>query len=387
MKKLFTTIGIAALVLVWLGLTAAAWFGAPEEMSVSERRKLAQAPELSIETLLAEDDYRSDGTIRKKNSFMSLFEEYSLDQFPLRDRFRQIKSVFTYYVMQQKDNNEIFVEDGYAAKLLYPLAEDKLTANLNILNTVVQQQIVRGKCKLYVAVVPDKSYYLAKENGYLAMDYEALFDAVEKKFPSDRIPNATHIDLTDVLSIDSYYRTDTHWRQEKILPVAQKIADAMGVTVEQDFTPVEVERPFYGVYYGHAALPMEAEELYLMTSPLLDECVVYQYNDDIKNWKEHGKVYDMAKQEGNDLYEMFLSGNLPLLRIENPNAGTDKELIIFRDSFGSSLTPLLMKDYKSVTLVDLRLVDYKMLGDYIQFKGQDVLFLYNTQVLNQAVSK
>lgn len=389
MKKILTTIGIAALILVWAALTAGAWFGQPEEMSVSERRKLAQAPELSIETLLAEDDYRSDGTIRKKNSFMSLFEEYSLDQFPLRDRFRQIKSVFTYYVMQQKDNNEIFVEDGYAAKLLYPLAEDKLTANLNILNTVVQQQIVRGKCKLYVAVVPDKSFYLAKENGYLAMDYDALFAAVEKKFPSDRIPNATHIDLTDVLSIDSYYRTDTHWRQEKILPVAQKIAQAMGVTVQQesDYTPVKVERPFYGVYYGHAALPMEAEPLYLMTSPLLDECVVYQYDDDIKNWKEHGKVYDMAKQEGNDLYEMFLSGNLPLLRIENPNAGTDKELIIFRDSFGSSLTPLLMKDYKSVTLVDLRLVDYKTLGDYIRFNGQDVLFLYNTQVLNQAVSK
>lgn len=151
MKKIFTSIGIAALILVWLGLTAGAWFGKPETMSVSERRQLAQKPELTIETLLAKDDYRADGTIRKKNSFMSLFEEYSLDQFPLRDRFRQVKSVFTYYVMQQKDNNEIYVEDGYAAKLLYPLDEAKLEANLKVLNTVVQQQIVRGKCKLYVA--------------------------------------------------------------------------------------------------------------------------------------------------------------------------------------------------------------------------------------------
>ena len=388
MKKIFTTIGITALILVWLGLTAAAWFGTPEEMSVSERRKLAQAPKLSIETLLAEDDYRADGTIRKKNSFMSLFEEYSLDQFPLRDRFRQVKSIFTYYVMQQKDNNEIYVEDGYAAKLLYPLAETKLQENLKVLNTVVQQQIVRGKCKLYVAVVPDKSYYLAEENGYLAMDYDKLFDAVEKKFPSDKLPNATHIDLTDCLTIDSYYRTDTHWRQEQLLPVAQKIAQAMGVTVEQaeDYTQVEAERPFYGVYYGHAALPMAAEPLYWMKSELLDDCKVYDYDEKTGVWNEHSQVYNLEKLEGNDLYEVFLSGNLPLLRIENPNAATDKELIIFRDSFGSSLAPLLVKDYKTVTLVDLRLVEYKNLGQFINFNGQDVLFLYNTQVLNQALS-
>ena len=387
MKKIFTTIGIAALILVWLGLTAGAWFGTPETMSVSERRELAQAPKLSIETLLAEDDYRADGTIRKKNSFMSLFEEYSLDQFPLRDRFRQVKSIFTYYVMQQKDNNEIYVEDGYAAKLLYPLDEDKLQANLKILNTVVQQQIVRGKCKLYVAVVPDKGYYLAEENGYLAMDYDKLFDAVREKFPSDKLPNATHIDLTDCLTIDSYYRTDTHWRQEQILPVAQKIAQAMGVTVEQDYTQVEVERPFYGVYYGHAALPMAAEPLYVMESPLLSDCKVYDYDEKTGIWNEHSQVYNREKLAGNDLYEVFLSGNLPLLKIENPNGIPGKELIVFRDSFGSSLTPLLVKDYSSVILVDLRLVDYKNLGQFINFNGQDVLFLYNTQVLNQAVSK
>ena len=36
---------------LWLGLTAFAWFGAPEEMSESERRKLAQFPELTVKTV------------------------------------------------------------------------------------------------------------------------------------------------------------------------------------------------------------------------------------------------------------------------------------------------------------------------------------------------
>ena len=36
-------------------------------------------------------------------------------------------------------------------------------------------------------------------------------------------------------------------------------------------------------------------------------------------------VYDMQKAYGKDPYEMFLSGSLSLITIENPHAQTDKE--------------------------------------------------------------
>ena len=388
MKKICTTIGIAALIAVWLGLAGAAWFGEPEAESIAERRKLAQAPELSLETVMAEDDYKEDGSIKRRNSFMSKFEAYTLDQFPMRDRFRQVKSIFSYYVMQQKDNNEIYIEDGYAAKLLYPMNEAQVDINLNILSEV-RKNTIQGRCNLYVAVVPDKGYYLAEENGYLSMDYDKLFAKVEEKWPADKTPKVTFIDLTEELTIESYYRTDTHWRQEMLLPVANKIAEAMGVTVQQagEYTQEQVERPFYGVYYGHAALPMDPEPLYLMRSELLDACSVLEYDMETDSWQPHSQVYNMEKLSGNDLYELYLSGNQPLLRIENPNAATDKELIIFRDSFGSSLAPLLVKDYAKVTLVDLRLVKYQSLNEFLTFKGQDVLFLYNTQVLNSNLSQ
>ena len=85
---------------------------------------------------------------------------------------------------------------------------------------------------------------------------------------------------------------------------------------------------------------------------------------------------------GKDQYEVYLSGSKALLRIDNPNATTDKELVIFRDSFGSSIAPLMVQDYKTVTLVDIRYMDSWMLERFIQFKTQDVLFLYNTAVLN-----
>ena len=75
---------------------------------------------------------------------------------------------------------------------------------------------------------------------------------------------------------------------------------------------------------------------------------------------------------------------MSLLRIENPHADTDRELIIFRDSFGSSMAPLLAKGYKTVTVVDIRYLSSAMLGRFIDFHGQDVLFLYSTLVLNNS---
>ena len=65
-------------------------------------------------------------------------------------------------------------------------------------------------------------------------------------------------------------------------------------------------------------------------------------------------------------------------------AKTDKELIIFRDSFGSSLVPLLVKDYRTVTVVDIRYVASDFVGNFVDFHGQDVLLLYSTLILNNS---
>ena len=67
--------------------------------------------------------------------------------------------------------------------------------------------------------------------------------------------------------------------------------------------------------------------------------------------------------------------------------GTNKELLLFRDSFGSSIAPLLVENYSKITLIDLRYISSMILDKYIDFKEQDVLFLYSTVVLNQNILK
>ena len=348
-------IGAACLLTLWLGLTVFAWFGSPKELSEAERRPLAQMPQISFETLFS-------------GAFMEKFETATLDQFPLRDAFRTLKALAHYYGLRQTDNNGIYMAEGHAAKLLYPLDGEALRLAMERLNKVYDLYLKDTGSNIYVSVIPDKSYWLSD----LTVDYETMFSTVEQAMPW-----AEYISLTDVLTVDDYYKTDIHWRQENLLPAAKYLAHAMGMALEADFTQVPLDRPFYGVYHGQAALPMEAETMVLMESESTKNATVYDH--------ETGKtvsVYDMEKLESKDLYDVFLSGSKSLLTVENPNAKTDKELIVFRDSFASSMVPLLLETYKTVTLVDIRYISTEVLGNFIDFTGQDVLFLYSTTVLN-----
>ena len=153
----------------------------------------------------------------------------------------------------------------------------------------------------------------------------------------------------------------------------------MGVSLSGQYRENTLDNPFYGVYYGQAALPMPSETIKYLTSDILDNCIVTNYETGKKT-----TVYDMEKAYGKDPYQMFLSGSVSLMTIENPNAKTDKELIIFRDSFGSSISPLLVEGYAKITLVDIRYIVPDYLGRFVNFEGSDVLFLYSTLVLNNS---
>ena len=349
------------ILLLWASLTAFAWFSPAKAMSDSERRPLSQFPAIRLETI-------ADGR------FMKNFESYSLDQFPLRDSFRTMKSLFHQYALGQKDNNGIYLYEGYAVKQESQLNGDSVNYALEHFNHIYDRYLTDSK--IYMAVVPDKNHFLAEYAGQLSMDYESLFDMVEAGMPW-----AQHISLTGSLEEGDYYRTDTHWRQERLLDAATVICEAMSVTAPsmEDYTVTALERLFYGVYYGQAALPMQPETLYLMESELLENCTVYDHETG-----KNGSVYDMTKLDSRDLYDVYLSGARALLTIDNPNGKSGKELIVFRDSFGSSMVPLLVQDYAKVTLVDTRYISSDLLDQFIDFQGQDVLFLYSTLILNSS---
>lgn len=330
------------------------------EISRAERRKLEQAPVLSWEAL-------SSGT------YATELEDYLLDQFPLRDGFRTLKALWTYYVLGQKDNNGVLLHNGSASRLDSTLDEGQLNYFVKKLQSLRREFFPDSQ--VWCAVVPDKNYSLTEGTDYPRMDYDALFSAVR-----EGLPWATHVDLTGALAAGDYYRTDSHWRQERLEAVRETLAGAMGLTLSpwEDYEAATLA-DFYGVYYGQAALPMAAEELVYLENDVTRAAVVTG-----PELTGEQPVYAPERFSELDGYDVFLHGAQAVLTIENPLAETDRELIIFRDSFGSSLAPLLLDGYRTITLVDIRYVVSSYLDRFVDFHGQDVLLLYSTTVINTA---
>jgi len=365
--KIKNRILVCIMAALLLGLSGWCWLRESDVYSESERRVLADFPELSWNEIFS-------------GSFMADFESYTLDQFPVRDSFRTLKSFAALFGFGQKDNNDLYLADGHISKLEYPLNESMLQHAADRFQYVYDTYLAQSGSSMYFSIVPDKNYFLAEPNGYLSLDYQQLIDSMR-----DKTGYMEYIDITNLLTLDDYYCTDTHWRQENILDVADALLSAMDapVTNRGSYRENVLDNPFYGVYCGQIALPTEPDTIRYLTSDVLDACTVTSFDTGMPVSKT---IYNMEKAYSADPYEIFLSGADALTVIENPNAATDRELILFRDSFGSSIAPLMVESYAKITVVDLRYVQPSMLGMLIDFHGQDVLFLYSTMLLNNSLA-
>ena len=363
-KNIVLTVLMAALFLGFFG-----WSILKSETvySNSERRPLATFPELTFERVLT-------------GEFMKDFEPFTLDQFPMRDTFRSIKAIFSNYVFMNMDNNDVILENGHISKLEYPLKEDMMDHAANRFGFIYDSFIKDKNAKVYLSVVPDKNLYLAQDGGYLTIDYDKLASGMR-----DRMDYAKYIDIYPLLSADDYYFTDSHWKQENIVDVAEHLANSMGAEFSDGFAETTLEIPFYGTYYGQAALPfIKPDTIKYLTDEAIKNCNVKGVDMNTGMYVDMN-VYDMEKAEGKDPYEMFLSGSQPFLVITNPLNDSGKELVIFRDSYGSSLTPLLIQSYSKITVVDIRYMYPQLLKDMVNFNNADVLFIYSSLLLNNSM--
>ena len=329
------------------------------DVSITERRKLQLFPKFSLNSL-------TNGT------FIDKFEDYTMDQFIKRDGFRKLKTIVEFNIFGKKDVNDLYKYNDSIIKQEYPLNEKSVLNICNKINAIKEQYLDESN-SIYYSIVPDKNYFV--EDEYLKMDYSKL-----ENIMSQNLSNMKYIDILDLLELEDYYYTDTHWKQENLQNVLDKIANDMDFSerIQTGFSVKEITQ-FDGVYSGQLQLDTKRDFINVLTNDVIENAKVYNYETN-----EYKDVYNLDKLESNDRYDIYLSGATPLLKIENDKSATEKELVVFRDSFGSSLIPLFIEAYKSITVVDTRYIAPSMLGEFVDFENKDVLFIYSTLVINSS---
>ena len=328
------------------------------DISVAERRKLATMPELTTKSLF-------DGTYFKK------FDSYVTDQFVERDAFRKIK--IDIELSTKGEYNNLYMYDDYIVEEIFPLNSNSINNLTNKIN-YIKDTYLNDNSNIYYTIIPDKNYFV--NNGNLKLDYNKLQDMMKSN-----LTNLNYINIFDKLTLDNYYKTDTHWKEEDLFNVANTIANQMNFDITNNNNVVNTITTFKGSYAGRLSVTKDIDTIKTISNPSTLNSSVYNYET-----KKYTDIYDYTKINSLDKYDIYLSGAVPIIDIINNNTSSDKELIVFRDSYGSSLIPLLIEGYKKITVIDIRYISSKILNKYIDFNDQDVLFMYSILTINNSFS-
>ncbi|MFI3208463.1 MAG: DHHW family protein [Eubacteriales bacterium] len=330
-------------------------------LSYSERRTLAKFPESTLESIL-------------DNDYSESLETYLLEQFPGRDVLRMLKTEFDTLVLGKTDSSGYVNLDGHLFQIQTTYDESQVVQAAELFQSIASNYFT--KSNVYYSIIPDKNYFVDSLPKY---DYENVNIVFREEFSL-----ATEINVYDTLELDDYYYTDLHAKQESLLTLGSRLLTQMsGYDVdlcEEDYQLVLATETFNGGYAANSAYLTTPDILCYLENQMTKEAMVYDYETDTT-----GSIYTSDKLEGMDSYDIFLGGARALLTIQNPLVDNGKKIIIFRDSFGSSIAPLLLSEYEEITLVDLRYVsvEYAMslLNSEENQSYTDVLFLYQVQIL------
>ena len=295
-----------------------------------------------------------------------------MDNFYQRETFRKLKTSVELDVFKKQDVNKIYKYNDFLVEQFYQQDEKSATNLTNKIN-YIKDSYLNETNKIYYSIIPDKNYYT--DNSHLKLDYDKMQQIME-----NNLNGLQYIDIFQDLSLDSYYYTDSHWKQEKLQNVAKTIAENMNFSITQNYNEQKVAT-FKGVYAGQLPINTKEDEIKILVNNVIADANAYNYET-----KEQGGIYNFKKLTGYDKYDIYLSGATPLIEISNANNKTNKTLVIFRDSYASSLAPLLTEGYSKITLVDTRYISPKILNEYVNFENADILFLYSTLIINNSMA-
>ena len=344
---------------ILVGLALASLLTPEREFSPNENRYLQLKPELSWATLM-------DG------SFTQKAEDYVSDQIALRDTWMESASLVQRAALRLEINDTWLGRSGrYFAKVTPDTFDtDQYHKNLEQVRTFFDSNPDKD-CR--VMMVPTPAYMLRDDlpaNAPL-FDADTCFGTLLNEFGKQAI------DLRPALTpnaADMYYRTDHHWTSEGALTAYGVWCAATG-HADQGWALETASTTFRGTLYSKVLLPDSPYDRVSIAS----DAVIRSMDCD---GEVSDSLYSMAALEEKDHYKIFMGGNYAKVVIDT-GANTGKSLLVVKDSFANSFLPFLVKDYDTITVLDLRF--YREGVQPLADEADDVLVLY--ELTNFAADK
>jgi len=329
-----------------------------KNFSYDENRVLQKLPEFSLKEFI-------DGSFEKKLS------NFYSDQFPLRSKFVELKTICELSLLRLENNNVIFASDGYLIKKSEYNDYATIQKNLDTLAKLKGLTEIPIKCVLLPRTID-----VAKNENLPLFDYfhtDKIWDVIYN-------PDAEVIVLNDYFEQISeknvYYRTDHHQTTLGAYYTYVALSETLGFTPMNlsYFKSETVTEDFLGTTYSKSPI----------SSIKPDTIQLFRYDGDTEFVVEIADTgiikqgfYDMNALLEKDKYSVFLYGNhghISIYPVDEEQRAQKETLVIFKDSFANAVASFLAIHY-NLEIIDLRY--FNSYDDIINdIKPDKILFLY-----------
>ena len=239
---------------------------------------------------------------------------------------------------------------------------------------VNQYKEALGSKNVYSMVLPtSSSFYLPENYANLAYSEKADFDSIEESL-SGVIP----VDAYNILNAHKdepiYSRTDHHWQPLGAYYAAEEFALMAGVPFADISEYEKVTLPGYvGTLYMYtqSATLLNNPEDFVYYKPKAPVTVT-QYNTRFENPVAANLLLDPSSMPNSGYYMVF--GSDERIVHVNTECKNGRNLVIFKDSYGNALLPMLTSSFENIYLCDIRYFDLNAIDFIDSVEATDVLF-------------
>lgn len=228
---------------------------------------------------------------------------------------------------------------------------------------------------VYSMVCPTPvSYYLPENYQNLTASEKDNIDNI-----NSALVNVTPVDAYTALLFHKkekiYSRTDHHWQPLGAFYAAEEFARVAGV----DFAPIssynEITLEGYvGTLYGYtkSSALLNNPEQFIYYEPKT-EVNVTRYNTSFQNPTENCSLLLNPANMSNSSYYMVFGGDEQITHVST-SCKNGRTLVIFKDSYGNALLPVLTSSFENIYLCDLRYFDLNAVQFCKDVGATDLLF-------------
>lgn len=333
-----------------------------KEMSENENRVLAKKPSLTLSSLI-------DG------SYMTNFESWLSDQFPLRDKIISTKTAIDRLTGKKEENGVYIGQDGFLFEKQSAYQEDKVNDTTKAIASFSSSY---KNLKQAFLLSPNSTYILSsKLPEYVTQQSQKAQLAAIKKSLSKS--NLNWVDCLSIFEKESdktklFYRTDHHWTTYAAHLAFLNLMKQWEISTDKtQFSFSAVSNTFQGTLASSSGVSdiYDSISICTVTKPKNTSVINYESSK-----TKTATYFDKSKLENKNQYEVFLGGNYDKIIIST-TAQTNRTLLIFKDSYANCMLAMFEPYFSKIVVIDPRYCNddiSKIMKDY---DFTHILFLYN----------